>query len=289
MLYPVRFRMAIATVLLATFAPISCARAQQNLTWDVNGATAGTGGTGTWNTTSPFWFNGATFQTWNNATFDNAIFAGSAGNVTLGTPISVHNLTFSVGGYLFPSLGTTALTFGGTNPTITTNVGTTNFLAPFTGSTGFTKEGLGTLNIGGASTGYTGVTTVNAGTLNVSNSLALGLGTAASNLVLNNGSTIAFSSPSFNHNYTLTGGVVNLQMTGINNVVSGSPTLNASTTMNLNGPGTTGTLSGNLADTGANILSIARSDTGRIILSGNNSYTGPTTITRGGLQLDQRF
>ena len=61
--------------------------------------------------------------------------------------------------------------------------------------------------------GYTGVTTVNAGTLIVSNNFALGLSnTAASNLILNNGSTIVFSSPSFNHNYTLTGGTVNLQI-----------------------------------------------------------------------------
>ena len=226
-----------------------------------------------------------TFQAWNNATLDNAIFGASAGNVTLAVPITVHDMTFNVGGYLFPTVGSAALTFGGVNPTITTNAGFTQFFVPLTGSTGFTKDGAGSLQLGGTSVGYTGVTTVNAGTLAVSNSLALGLSTAASNLVLNNGSTIAFSSPSFNHNYTLTGGIVNLQMTGINNVVSGSPTLTASTTLNLNGTGTTGTLSGNLADTGANILSVTKSNTGRVILSGNNSYTGPTTVTRGRLEL----
>ena len=103
----------VAAALLAIAGSFSFAQAQQNLSWDINGASAGTGGTGIWNTTSPFWFNGATFQTWNNAAFDNAVFAGTAGNVTLGTPISVHNLTFNVGGYLFPSIGTTALAFGG--------------------------------------------------------------------------------------------------------------------------------------------------------------------------------
>lgn len=266
-------------ILLASIGPAYA----QDLTWDSNGATAGSGGTGTWNTTSTTWFNGATYQAWNNASLDNAIFAGTAGNITLGTPITVHDMTFNVSGYLFPSLGTTALTFGGVNPTITTNVGTTQIFAPLTGSTGFTKSGTGTLQINGNSVGYTGVTTVNAGTLAVSNTLALGLSTAASNLVLNNGATIVLSTPPFTHNYTLTGGVVNVQTS--NTVWSGSPTLTASTTLNLNGTSTTGALSGNLADTGANILSVTRSDTGRMTLSGNNSYTGATTITRGELQL----
>ena len=39
-----------------------------DLQWSANGVTPGGGGTGTWNTTTPLWFNGATFQTWNNAT-----------------------------------------------------------------------------------------------------------------------------------------------------------------------------------------------------------------------------
>jgi fibronectin-binding autotransporter adhesin len=72
---------------LLVFAECACpAHAQQNLTWDVNGPSGGTGGTGAWNTTSPFWFNGVSFQAWNNATFDNAIFGGFAGTVTLATP-----------------------------------------------------------------------------------------------------------------------------------------------------------------------------------------------------------
>ena len=262
----------------------SPALAQQNLNWDANGALPVSGGTGAWDTTSAVWFNGVTFQAWNNATVDNAIFGPAAGNITLAVPITVHDMTFNVGGYLFPSVGLVALTFGGVNPTITTNVGFTQLFVPLTGSTGFTKEGAGTLQLGGTSVGYTGVTTVNAGTLAVSNSLALGFSTAASNLVLNNGSTIAFSSPSFNHNFTLTGGIVNLQLTGIGTVVSGSPTLTASTTLNFNGTSTTGSLSGNLADTGANILSVTKNGTSRVLLSGNNSYTGPTTVSAGTLQ-----
>jgi outer membrane autotransporter protein len=281
----------LPSALLMLLASISFARAQQNLSWDANGVLPVSGGTGNWDTTSPLWVDGGTFQAWNNAAPpDSAIFGATAGNVRLTTPITVHDMKFDVGGYLFPSVGAFALTFGGANPTITTDVGFTQFFFPLTGSTGFTKSGTGSLQLGGSSPiGYTGVTTVNAGTLIVSDAFALGNAAVtklASNLVLNNGSTINFSSPFFDHNYTLTGGTVNLQMTGINTLVSGSPTLTASTTLNLNGTGTTGILSGNLANTGANILSVTKSDTGRAILSGNNSYTGPTTVTRGRLQLN---
>ncbi len=83
----------------------SPAVAQQNLNWDANGVLPVSGGTGAWDTTSPLWFNGVTFQAWNNATADNAIFGAAAGNVTLAVPITVHDMTFNVSGYLFPSLG----------------------------------------------------------------------------------------------------------------------------------------------------------------------------------------
>jgi fibronectin-binding autotransporter adhesin len=270
-------RRPIASICAAWLIAVAAspAVAQQDLSW--------AGGSGNWDTTSPLWFNGTTFQAWDNtAPPDNAIFGAPAGNITLTVPIVVHDMTFNVGGYLFVQQGT--LEFGGTDPTITTNVGFTQLFPALTGSTGFTKEGAGSLQLNGTSVGYTGVTIVNAGTLIVSNSLALGFSTAASNLVLNNGSTIVFSSPSFNHNFTLTGGIVNLQMTGVNTVMSGSPTLTASTTLNFNGTSMTGSFSGNLADTGANILSVAKNGTSRVLLSGNNTYTGPTTVSAGTLQ-----
>ncbi len=112
-----RIRLGWIVFLLSLFA-VQSADAQANLTWDVNGATAGTGGTGTWDTTSLIWFNGSTFQAWNNATFDNGVFGGTVGTVTVGTPINVHNLTFNVTGY---SVNGGTLTLGGTTPTITTD------------------------------------------------------------------------------------------------------------------------------------------------------------------------
>src|SRR5688500_8810013 len=47
-----------------------------DLTWDPDGALPLAGGTGLWNTTSPFWTAdaGATFTNWTNTPPDNAIF-----------------------------------------------------------------------------------------------------------------------------------------------------------------------------------------------------------------------
>jgi hypothetical protein len=73
--------------------------AQQNLTWDADDAGAGTGGSGTSDTSSPSWFNGTSFQAWQNPTFDNGIFGWVLGNVTLSTPIAAHNITYNTSGY----------------------------------------------------------------------------------------------------------------------------------------------------------------------------------------------
>lgn len=268
----------VALFIASASAPVAVA--QQNLNWDSNGALPVSGGTGAWNTTSALWFNGATYQAWNNATLDSAIFGASAGTVTLAAPISAHNLTFNAGGY---TLMESTLTFGGTTPTVTTNFQVTTINSALAGSAGFTKEGTATLALGGNSTAFTGVTTVNAGLLRINTSNALGLVTSASNLVLNNGTSFFFAA-NFTHDYTLTGGIVNVA--GDAFTWSGSPTLNAATTINLNSATGSSTLSGSLADTGANALSLTKNGNSTVHLSGSNSYTGPTTITQGRLQLD---
>src|SRR3546814_7187233 len=69
--------------------------------WDGNGTAVGSGGTGTWNLGNLNWspnvdgVSGPYSTPWSNAALDNAIFAGTAGTVTLGVPITVHDLTRS--------------------------------------------------------------------------------------------------------------------------------------------------------------------------------------------------
>ena len=100
-------------ILLASLLPAQPVQAQANLTWDANGAAAGTGGSGTWDTSSSIWFISPVFQVWNNVTFDNATFAGTAGTVTVGTPVNVHNITFGTTGYTVTG---SSITLGGTTP-----------------------------------------------------------------------------------------------------------------------------------------------------------------------------
>ncbi len=256
--------------------PVVCA--QQNLTWDANGAATGTGGTGTWDTSSPSWFNGATFQTWHSLALDNAIFGGTSGSVTLSAPIAAYNLTYSTSGY---TINGSTLTLAGNNPTITVNAPMAVINSTLGGSDGLFKSGEGMLVLTAENLGFSGVTMVTAGTLRVDNANALGASTAASDLVLNKNSTFFFNTD-FTHDFTLMGGTVSVQG-GEGATWNGSPTLTLSTIMKLNG--TNGTLSGNLANTGARVLSLTRDGMGRMTLSGNSTYTGATTITQGILQL----
>lgn len=269
-----------AAAFLALVGTWPVVQAQQNLGFDANGVRAGSGGSAVWNTTAPIWFNGTAFQPWDNTRLDNAVFAGSAGAVTLGQLLNAHDLRFDVGGYLLTG---GPLTLVGLAPTLTTNLAVTTLNATLAGNAGLVKNGTGTLVLGGNNTALTGVTTVNAGTLRIHNAGALGPSTAAANLVLNAGSTFFFNT-AFTHDYTLNGGTVTVQGAAV--AWSGVPVLTAATTLRLGSTIGGSTLSGNLADTGGHVLSLVRNGSASMKLSGSNSYSGATTIERGNLQLD---
>ena len=92
---PLAFKQTVSIVIVAlmffTSGPVSLAAPY---TWDANGVTAGTGGTGTWDTTSSLWDNGG-LTPWPNLPTDTAVFGGTFGTVTLGGAISAGALIFN--------------------------------------------------------------------------------------------------------------------------------------------------------------------------------------------------
>ncbi|WP_051885422.1 autotransporter-associated beta strand repeat-containing protein [Lysobacter antibioticus] len=180
-------QLAVFAVLLSLYAPAQAA----NRFWDVNGTAVGRGGTGIWNTTSPFWSpNGdgvsGPYSAWNNAALDDAFFGGTAGTVTLGVPITVHNLTFETTGY---TLSGSTLTLGGVAPTITTNAGVgATINSVIAGTAGLAKAGAGDLTLNGANT-FSGGINVGAGRLFVNGDAALGV--AGNGIIMANGTWLS--------------------------------------------------------------------------------------------------
>lgn len=191
-----------------------------DLLWDSDGVSgAPTGGTGTWDTLSSFWDLSGTMQPWGNSSFDNALFGGAAGTVTLGAPITAAGLTLdttSGGSYVFQ--GTPALTLDSASdtalvtkrglatdvirgPLVFTDTATFDVAdgrlvlnGVLSGPGGLTKNGTGTLVLApSASSTYTGVTTLNDGiTLAFpQNNNVLVLGATSAGTVVNSGATFA--------------------------------------------------------------------------------------------------
>jgi fibronectin-binding autotransporter adhesin len=145
----------------------------------------------------------------------------------------------------------------------------TTFSGVMSGTGAFTKSGAGTLVLSGANT-YTGAITINGGTLSISSvangGAASNIGqstNAAANLVLGGGE-LAYtgSTASTDRNFTLTA--------------------DTTSTIHVTESGTSLTISGAAASTNG---SLAKSGSGTLILSGNNSYSGTTTISAGTLEI----
>jgi autotransporter-associated beta strand protein len=165
----------MASVLLTAALTANFAFAA-SLSWDP-GLTGGTslGGSGTWNATLSNWYNSTGDTTWTSGA--DAAFDTAAGSVTLGSAITVHNMTFSVSGYTVSGNSTNNLTFTGTTPTLSVATGTAAIRgATLAGSSGLVKDGAGMLTWAPTATSsLTGGVTVNAGTLNLA-SIGVGAG-----------------------------------------------------------------------------------------------------------------
>ena len=125
------------------------------------------------------------------------------------------------------------------------------------GSGSLSKTGSGTLTLTGSNT-YTGGTTLTTGTLALDNASAIGTGTLA---------MAEFTAISFTRSFTL----------GNDISLSGDPTVDV-------GSGLTTTLSGGISD-GTQAGDLVKTGDGTLILAGVNTYTGPTEVAAGTLDV----
>jgi autotransporter-associated beta strand protein len=225
---------------------VRTAAAPTALYWDADHP--GTGGTGTWNSTSTVWStdsggvaNNGQYAWGTTSGTDyyagaglTANFGGTAGTVTVsGSVDALSGLTFETTGYTLTS-GTINLA-GATaaDNTISVSTGTTTINSILAGSTGLTKAGSGTAALSAANT-FTGTTTVNSGTLEANAAGALGSSTVIN---VNGGSFLVGASDSVNDSaaINLNGGTLALG-SSVGEVV-GALTLSANSTLDMNTAG----------------------------------------------------
>ncbi len=138
------------------------------------------------------------------------------------------------------------------------------------GTGGLTMNGTGTVTLGTSNT-FSGNTTINSGTLDLANTNAL-----RSSTVANGGTGIVFDSAVASHAFTFgaLSGSTNLNLqdnAGVPNAVA----------LTVGGNNATTTYSGIMGGPG----SLIKAGTGTMILTGNNTYIGTTTVTAGTLQI----
>jgi YVTN family beta-propeller protein/autotransporter-associated beta strand protein len=168
--------------------------------------------------------------------------------------------TLQIAGTISTSLPISLQSQGGT---IDTNGNTATLSGPITGPGGLTKVGAGTLILSGTSS-YLGATSVNFGTLQAA---AANVFSASSAFSVAAGAVLDLNS----FNQTIG------SLSGAGQVSLGTATLSAGA------DNTSTTFSGVMSGVGGGFTKIG---TGTLTLSGNNSYTGPTNVNGGTLDVE---
>ncbi|MFA4916765.1 MAG: autotransporter-associated beta strand repeat-containing protein, partial [Syntrophales bacterium] len=224
----------------------------------------------------------------------NSLILNSGGAVAS----SIYTTTFTTGNIISftGNAGindTTLIAFGAAEACLLT-LGDLTISSLITGTGGLTKSGTGTLTFSFANT-YTGTTVINAGTLLYATNDAIFTGNV--NIYLGTLNLAGFSDA-----------IGVLAMTG-GSITTAAGTLTLGGNVTGNACISTATISGNL-DLGGNTRSftiadglveddmvisavisvtelcgITKAGTGRLVLSGANTYTGPTTVTAGALSV----
>lgn len=256
------------------------------LTWDGSGVgSAGAqGGSGTWNTNdSSNWWNGADNEVWpaSGGTADNAVFAGTAGTVTVATSgVAANDITVSTQGYVFSG---GPIILNGDNPVITANHGgsTTDINSVVAGSSGLTKTGPSTLQLRAANR-YQGDTHVLQGILLIgvtNNRLPI-----TTRLILGDDANSGVFQ--MNSRSQQVGGLLTSGMGTSNRIINTNIATTTFTVSIANDADTNlfnGTLGGSTAND--NNYNFVKSGLGKLILAGNCTYTGTTSINAGTLQI----
>lgn len=189
---------------------------------------------------------------------------GQAARATGGT------LDLSASGYTFAS----ALVNGGviTNGTFTTagllDMRSGTVSAILAGAGNLAKTTAGTLTLS-ASNAYAGGTTIDGGTLRLGNANALG---ASSGALAVNGGTLDLGG--FSAGVGALSGSSGATITTANTAGTVTLTTNAASSS---------TFAGTIADNGSGLVALTKAGSGTLTLTGNNTFTGATTVNAGSL------
>lgn len=301
----------LTTILIGLLGILSPAAQAATLTW--NGAANGTWSAANWTGGTPI--NGGT---------DALTFAGTTNPSTTNdlTGYTASSITFSAGSSAFTLAGTGInLTGGVTNSSsnlqtinlgLALSAGTHTFtvtthitvFGSISGSGGITKSGTtNTLFLTGTNNSYGGVTNINGGPVSVLklsdglfNSSIGASSNAASNLLLPNSSsalTYAGTGDSTDRLFTAGSSAGFIRASGAAGALNFTNTgaIAYSTIDQVRGFTLGGTNVGDntmapvFGNNGNGTFSLTKADAGKWILTGNNTYTGTTTISGGTLQI----
>jgi len=111
----------LAAILLCSLTTIG--RAQTSYDWSASQTNPASGGSGTWDLTSSNWLGPSGYVAWPNTGYDNAVFQGTPGTITLGADgIDAGQLSFQVDGDALASGGHTLNSSGNGNGTLLIDV-----------------------------------------------------------------------------------------------------------------------------------------------------------------------
>ena len=262
-----RFAAAVFVLGLLAAAGRTHAQTTTQLTWGASGA----GGSGTWSTdtTNVDWYNGTANVPWTNG--DTALFAGTAGTVSILGAVTTPQVTFSTAGYTIQDFFLEGTSNGLTvetdaDATISSSIfGSTSNGA----ATPFNKTGSGVLTFTEEGPVFFGSVNINAGEVRFT-----GTGSPEYNTpyVLANAAGVALTFASTSNDLGslagggTAGGVVRP------NVTTGQLTLTIEGS-------SAASFGGTLQDNGSATLALTKYGTSTQTLTGANTYSGATAVS----------